>query len=154
MLIQRKLLAVAEPELFKRDPLNLLTIFADCQAHGVQLSGSAYQLVRDNVSLIDDRARSDPRFGASLMRILDGRQRVAETLESMHRSGVLGALIMRVAMILAGAVGHIGSGAEYLMHTVAHLEELGLRDRLLWRLQALVAKELAGVSALQTPARL
>jgi len=37
---------------------------------------------------------------------------------------------------------------------VAHLEELGLRDRLLWRLQALVAKELAGVSALQTPARL
>jgi cation transport protein ChaC len=60
----------------------------------------------------------------------------------------------RVAMILAGAVGHIGSGAEYLMHTVAHLEELGLRDRLLWRLQALVAKELAGVSALQTPARL
>ena len=49
----------------------------------------------------------------------------------------------RVAEILAGAVGHIGSGAEYLMHTVAHLEELGLRDRLLWRLQALVAKELA-----------
>jgi glutathione-specific gamma-glutamylcyclotransferase len=50
------------------------------------------------------------------------------------------------ARILAGAVGHIGSGAEYLMHTVAHLEELGLRDRLLWRLQALVAKELSGAS--------
>jgi cation transport protein ChaC len=49
----------------------------------------------------------------------------------------------KVAEILAGAVGHIGSGAEYLMHTVAHLEELGLRDRLLWRLQRLVAKELA-----------
>ena len=52
----------------------------------------------------------------------------------------------KVAEILAGAVGHVGSGAEYLMHTVAHLEELGLRDRLLWRLQAMVAKELAGVA--------
>ncbi len=49
----------------------------------------------------------------------------------------------RVAEILAGAVGHVGSGAEYLMHTVAHLEELELHDRLLWRLQALVANELA-----------
>ncbi len=52
----------------------------------------------------------------------------------------------KVAEILAGAVGHVGSGAEYLMRTVAHLEELGLRDRQLWRLQALVAKELAGAA--------
>lgn len=49
----------------------------------------------------------------------------------------------QVAEILAGAVGHIGSGAEYLMHTVAHLEELGLRDGRLWRLQKLVADHLA-----------
>jgi glutathione-specific gamma-glutamylcyclotransferase len=49
----------------------------------------------------------------------------------------------RTAEIIAGAVGHVGSCAEYLMHTVAHLEELGLRDNRLWRLQALVAKELA-----------
>jgi cation transport protein ChaC len=51
----------------------------------------------------------------------------------------------RTAEIIAGAVGHIGSCAEYLMHTVAHLEELGLRDKRLWRLQALVANELAAV---------
>ncbi len=49
----------------------------------------------------------------------------------------------KAAAIIAGAVGHVGSCAEYLMHTVAHLEELGLRDNRLWRLQALVAKELA-----------
>ena len=34
-----------------------MTIFADCQAHGVGLSGSAYQLVRDNLALIDDAMR-------------------------------------------------------------------------------------------------
>lgn len=48
------------------------------------------------------------------------------------------------AEILAGACGYGGSCAEYLHNTVAHLEALGIRDRNLWRLQALVARRLAG----------
>jgi cation transport protein ChaC len=40
---------------------------------------------------------------------------------------------------LARACGHWGSGAEYLRNTVAHLEERGIHDRNLWRLQQLVA---------------
>ncbi len=46
------------------------------------------------------------------------------------------------ANILAKACGHWGSGAEYLMRTVAHLEELGIHDRYLWRLQELVAERI------------
>ena len=48
-----------------------------------------------------------------------------------------------VAEILARAAGHVGSGAQYLHETVARLEELGIRDRNLWRLQALVAERIA-----------
>ncbi len=44
-----------------------------------------------------------------------------------------------VAAFLAGACGHWGSGAEYLHNTVMHLEEHGIHDRNLWRLQQLVA---------------
>lgn len=47
-----------------------------------------------------------------------------------------------VARILARACGHVGSGAAYLYHTVARLDELGIRDRNLWRLQHLVAHEI------------
>ncbi len=47
-----------------------------------------------------------------------------------------------VADALARACGHIGSCAEYLLETVTHLEQLGIRDRNLWRLQALVAERL------------
>jgi cation transport protein ChaC len=46
------------------------------------------------------------------------------------------------ASILARACGPGGSCAEYLYNTVAHLEEFGIRDRNLWRLQELVAEEL------------
>jgi glutathione-specific gamma-glutamylcyclotransferase len=49
----------------------------------------------------------------------------------------------KVAWVLARACGYAGSGAEYLYNTVAHLEELGIRDRNLWRLQRLVAEEIA-----------
>jgi glutathione-specific gamma-glutamylcyclotransferase len=47
-----------------------------------------------------------------------------------------------VADALARACGHVGSCAEYLLETVTHLEELGIRDRRLWRLQAMVAARL------------
>lgn len=47
-----------------------------------------------------------------------------------------------VAHVLARACGHIGSCAEYLYLTVKHLEEWGIRDRNLWQLQKLVAREI------------
>jgi cation transport protein ChaC len=43
---------------------------------------------------------------------------------------------------LARAVGHVGSCAEYLRNTVQHLEEAGIRDRYMWRLQQMVAAEI------------
>src|SRR5262249_24925700 len=47
-----------------------------------------------------------------------------------------------VAQVLARACGHLGSGAEYLFHTVCELEHRGIHDRGLWHLQQLVADEI------------
>jgi cation transport protein ChaC len=47
-----------------------------------------------------------------------------------------------VAGVLARACGHMGSCAEYLYLTVKHLEVWGIRDRNLWQLQKLVAREI------------
>jgi len=44
-----------------------------------------------------------------------------------------------VSETLAKACGHWGSGAEYLHNTVVHLQENGIHDSNLWRLQKLVA---------------
>ena len=44
-----------------------------------------------------------------------------------------------IADVLATAVGARGSMAEYLYKTVRHLEELGIHDPHLWRLQEMVA---------------
>jgi cation transport protein ChaC len=47
-----------------------------------------------------------------------------------------------IADVLCAAVGHWGSGAEYLLQTVDQLERLGIRDANLWRLQQAVARKL------------
>jgi len=47
-----------------------------------------------------------------------------------------------LADILATAVGHIGSMADYLLNTVTQLEAAGIHDPHLWRLQELVAERL------------
>lgn len=52
-----------------------------------------------------------------------------------------------IADVVARAAGHWGSCAEYLHNTVSHLEALGIHDRNLWRLQALVAEKIALLTA-------
>ncbi len=48
-----------------------------------------------------------------------------------------------VADVLARSCGHWGTGAEYLLNTVTHLEAKGIHDANLWQLQRLVAERIA-----------
>jgi glutathione-specific gamma-glutamylcyclotransferase len=57
--------------------------------------------------------------------------------DSPHYAGKLSE--DEAADILATAAGHWGSCAEYLRETVFRLEELGIHDRSLWRIQERVA---------------
>ncbi len=127
VLIQGRLLAIADKDFFTRAPINLITVFADCQSHEVELSGSAYQQVRDSLGLIDDAFRCDPRSGLALMGILSGRQRVAETLEAMHRAGVLGAVIPEFGNLYARVLHdlyHIYTVDRHSLAAVRELERL------------------------------
>ena len=127
VIIQSRVLGIADAQLFKRAPLNLIEIFADCQAHGVELSGNTYQLVRDNLALIDDQMRQAPETGAALMKILSARQRVADTLEAMHRAGVLGAIIPEFGNLYARVLHdlyHIYTVDRHSLAAVRELERL------------------------------
>jgi len=127
VIIQSRVLGIADAQLFKRTPLNLIAIFADCQAHGVELSGNTYQLVRDHLALIDDAMRRALETGAALMKILSARQRVADTLEAMHRAGVLGAIIPEFGNLYARVLHdlyHIYTVDRHSLAAVGELERL------------------------------
>lgn len=52
-----------------------------------------------------------------------------------------------VARVLARAAGHWGTAADYTYRTIGKLEEHGIRDRNLWRVQALLAAEIRAFAA-------
>ncbi|MER9391638.1 MULTISPECIES: gamma-glutamylcyclotransferase [unclassified Mesorhizobium] len=52
----------------------------------------------------------------------------------------------KVVERLATSCGHWGSGADYLYNTVKNLEERGIHDRHLWRLQRLVAERITALN--------
>ena len=52
----------------------------------------------------------------------------------------------QVVEALATAAGERGSMAEYLHSTVTHLEQRGIHDRYLWRMQNLVAERITQIS--------
>ena len=79
-----------------------------------------------------------------------GRTAVRAIVFAADRQGrnyVSGLTGEEIASLLCRAVGHWGSGAEYLMQTVDQLERLGIRDTNLWRLQRLVAQQLIALRA-------
>ncbi len=67
---------------------------------------------------------------------------IAFTCDRSHWTYVTGLTEEEIADRLARAVGHVGSMPDYLLNTVAHLEDAGIRDGMLWRMQALVAERL------------
>ena len=79
-----------------------------------------------------------------------GRTAVRAIVFAANRNGpnyVTGLNGEQIASVLCKAVGHWGSGAEYLLQTVNHLEDRGIRDANLWRLQRLVAQQLVDLKA-------
>ena len=56
-----------------------------------------------------------------------------------------------VADTLSTACGHWGTGAEYLLNTVASLEAKGIHDSGLWHLQRLVADKIDKESSADFP---
>jgi cation transport protein ChaC len=70
---------------------------------------------------------------------------------AINRNGgryVRGLSLEEIADALAVAAGPAGSMAEYLYSTVHHLEDLGIHDKQLWRLQEMVGQRIEAMAAL------
>jgi len=119
---------------------------------GGQCVGVAYRLPDDDIKgqlgLLVRREVSfkPPTNAPRWIKVTTGdghRQALAFTANRQGRNYAPGLSPEKIAWTLAHAAGHWGTGAEYLYQTVAHLDSFGIRDRNLWRLQELVAREIA-----------
>lgn len=129
-------LNVADPDVFKRDPVNLIRFFAQAEATGGFLHPDAIRLLRQSLRLIDDTLRSDPEANRLFLELLTGSANPEGTLRRMNDAGVLGRFIPdfgRIVAMMQFNMYHHYTVDEHLVRTVGNLTavEQGLvRDEL------------------------
>lgn len=89
-------------KIFQEDPLALLEIFLllQTQPHLKGIRASTIRLIRQNLSLIDENFRSNPRACETFMTILRQPRGVTRQLRRMNRYGVLAAYIPAFARVV------------------------------------------------------
>jgi [protein-PII] uridylyltransferase len=110
-------------------PLDLLNVFAVAQKHDVPLTRKALRLVRQNLYLIDDAFRRDPRAVAIFEGILESEIRVMRTLMVMNDIGVLAAFLPEWEHIVCRWQHVMYHTYTVDVHTIFLVEEL----RRLWK---------------------
>ena len=123
---------------------------------GGQCKGVAYRLPPDAVEANlhkllrrEMRAKTAAHVPRWLTVHADGATLRAIAFVINRKGGryVRGLSLEEIADALAVAAGPVGSMAEYLHSTVHHLEELGIHDSHLWRLQELVGERIEAAVA-------
>lgn len=118
---------------------------------GGQCRGAVYRLPPDALkpnmdSLIRREMSMVPSaFPARWIKVRTAAGTIPALTFAMNRNSgryISGLSLEELADVLATACGFRGTMAEYLLSTVGQLEELGIHDRHLWRLQELVAERI------------
>jgi cation transport protein ChaC len=113
---------------------------------GGQCKGMVYRLPREGLTAnIEGLLREEPPFPPRWLSVVTPRGMVRAFAfthpgKSIEYAGNLSEDI--IADALAKAVGTVGSMAQYVYLTVQHLEQLGLCDDKLWRMQEMVAERI------------
>jgi len=124
---------VKNKNIFKRYPFALLEIFLliqqDPKIQGVR--ASTIRLIRQHLSLIDEKFRKDLKNRALFMEIIRQPRRVGHELRRMHRYGVLSAylpLIAKVEGLMQFDLFHVYTVDEHTLQVVKFMRFFGLDE--------------------------
>ena len=118
---------VADKEVFKRDPVNLIRFFAQAEHTDAFLHPDAIRLIRHSLRQIDEKFRNDPEANRIFLELLTGQINPADTLRRMNDSGVLGRFIPEFGHVVAMMqynMYHHYTVDEHLIRTIACLTDI------------------------------
>lgn len=125
---------------------------------GGQCKGMVYRLGRDGLAAnIEGLLRKEPPFPPRWLKVVTplGVVRAFAFTHPGRNMEYTGHLPDEViADALARSVGMIGSMAQYVYLTALHLEQLGLCDDRMWRMQEMIADRIERAFPGQIPARM
>jgi [protein-PII] uridylyltransferase len=125
--IENDRISVADKDVFTRDPVNLIRLFAQAEQTNAFLHPDAIRLLRQAHRLIGDKLRADPEANRIFLDLLTGQANPANTLRRMNEAGVLGRFIPefgRVVAMMQFNMYHHFTVDEHLIRTVAMLADI------------------------------
>ncbi|NVO14865.1 MAG: [protein-PII] uridylyltransferase [Rhodoplanes sp.] len=137
---------IADPDVFQRDPKNLIRIFHLAQKHSLAFHPDAMRSVTRSLKLIDKHVRADPEANRLFLEILTGRNDTEIVLRRMNEAGVLGRFVPdfgRVVSMMQFNMYHHFTVDEHLLRCIGVLaeieagqsEEYGLSNELMRTIQ-------------------
>ena len=129
-------LNIARPDVFEKDPVNLIRMFMVAGREELLFHPDAIQAIRRSLGLIDNRLRADPRANDCFLTVLTSPLYVERILRQMNESGVLGKFVPdfgKIVALMQFNMYHHYTVDEHLIRAVGVMADIangGLRKEL------------------------
>jgi len=118
---------ISDPDVFRRDPVNLIRIFHLADAHALAFHPDAMRAATRSLDLIDARLRENPEANRMFLEILTSRNDPETVLRRMNEAGVLGRFFRsfgRIVAMMQFNMYHHYTVDEHLLRCIGVLAEI------------------------------
>ncbi|MEP3278648.1 MAG: [protein-PII] uridylyltransferase [Stappiaceae bacterium] len=126
-IIENQRINIASPDVFKRDPVNLIRIFFLAGNHNLAFHPNAMKRIRRSLGLIDKGIRNDKTANRLFLKILTSRDDPESVLRRMNETGVLGRFVPEFGKVVAMMqfnMYHHYTVDEHLLRSIGVLSEI------------------------------
>ena len=120
-------IALANPDVFKRDPVSLIRLFFVADINGLEFHPDALKRVTRSLNLIDNDLRENEEANRLFLAILTSKRDPALILRRMNEAGVLGRFIPefgKIVSMMQFNMYHHYTVDEHLIRAVEVLSEI------------------------------
>ncbi len=120
-------IALANPDVFKRDPVSLIRLFFVADINGLEFHPDALKRVTRSLNLIDNDLRENEEANRLFLSILTSKRDPALILRRMNEAGVLGRFIPefgKIVSMMQFNMYHHYTVDEHLIRAVEVLSEI------------------------------
>ncbi|MGI9407951.1 MAG: [protein-PII] uridylyltransferase [Hyphomicrobiaceae bacterium] len=118
---------IESSEIFRRDRVNIIRLFAEAEKLNVGFHPKALRAVRQSYRLIDDSLRNDPYANQIFVDLLTSKASAESVLRKMNEAGILGRFIPdfgRVVAMMQFNMYHHFTVDEHLIRAVGILSDI------------------------------